>query len=51
MLQGGKHIVYAAKVRQSFKTFASERAAAIFVDKVLIMAGKKPVNILKQKVS
>ena len=51
MLQGGKRIVYAAKVLKSFKTFDSERAAAIFVDKVLICSGRNPVNVLKPKVS
>ena len=31
------------------KSFADARDAALYVDKLLLQAGKKPVNILKKK--
>lgn len=47
VLKKSKVIKYCASVLNKNKTFPTERQAAIFVDTVLILAGKQPVNILK----
>lgn len=41
-------LVFNAQVKNKSKTFLVEREAAIHVDKLLIMMGKEPVNILKR---
>jgi len=48
MLRGGITTIYSACILGKSKSFDTEREAAIYVDKVLILAGKKPVNILKK---
>lgn len=40
-------LVWIASPLKKSKTFDNERDAALYVDKVLIQNGKKPVNILK----
>ena len=41
-------LVYNAQVKSKSRVFLNERDAAIYADKLLIMMGKEPVNILKR---
>ena len=45
----GDKIKWLGKVLRTGKTFENERDAALYVDKVLLNKGKKPVNILVPK--
>ena len=45
----GDKIKWLGKVLRTGKTFETEREAALYVDKVLLNKGKKPVNILVAK--
>ena len=45
----GAKILWLGKVLRTGKTFDTEREAALYVDKVLLNKGKKPVNILVAK--
>ena len=50
VLRAGRKItMFKASVLKKHKHFLTERDAALFVDKVLINAGKEPLNILKRK--
>lgn len=50
ILVKGKIIKWSAYVLNKSKTFFDEREGAIWVDTILILAGKQPVNILKPKI-
>lgn len=50
---GRKKQLWVAKIGRWFKAIAyfdSERDAALFVDKQMILNGRKPVNILRENV-
>lgn len=48
MLTKGKKQCFRANVLNKSKFFETDKEAAIYVDTQLILAGKKPVNILKK---
>jgi hypothetical protein len=47
-IKGGETIFFGASILGKGAHFDTEKEAAIYVDTQLILAGKKPVNILKK---
>lgn len=47
-LRGGRTRIFVGKILDKTKTCLDPKTAAIFVDTVLIKAGKDPINVLKR---